>query len=174
MSSKIKSITDPKLSLDILTKEELDKIHEATLQIIENTGVRFPSERALAIWEAHGAEVDHDSQVVKVTGEVIEEALKQAPPAYPLAARNPEQDLPLDGNHVFLGTDGCGVQVQDLENGDIRTSKLQDVADIARVADSLEEIAFHWVAVSAQDYPPESRGLHELKVIWENSTKHIQ
>lgn len=174
MVGKIKSISDPKLSLEILTKEELDKIHQATLQIIENTGVRFPSKRALEIWEEHGAEVDHDRQVVKVKGEIIEEALKKGRPVYPLAARNPEQDLTLDGNHVYLGTDGCGVQVKDLEIGDIRTSTLQDVADIARVADYQEEIAFHWVAVSAQDYPAESRGLHELKAIWENSTKHVQ
>jgi trimethylamine--corrinoid protein Co-methyltransferase len=50
----------------------------------------------------------------------------------------------------------------------------QDVADIARVGDALEEIAFHWVAVSAQDYPARTRGLHELRAIWENSTKHAQ
>jgi len=174
MALNIKSISDPKLSLEILTKEDLDKIHQATLQIIEHTGVRFPSKRALQVWEENGAEVDHTTQVVKVKGEVIEEALAQGQPVYPLAARNPEQDLSLDGNHVYLGTDGCGVQVKDLETGEIRTSRLQDVADIARTADYLEEIAFHWVAVSAQDYPPESRGLHELKAIWENSTKHVQ
>jgi len=51
---------------------------------------------------------------------------------------------------------------------------LQDVVDIARVADFTSEIGFHWVAVSAQDYPAESRGLHEILAIWENSTKHIQ
>jgi len=42
------------------------------------------------------------------------------------------------------------------------------------VADYTEEIAFHWVPVSAQDCPPESRGLHELSAIWKNSTKHVQ
>ena len=51
---------------------------------------------------------------------------------------------------------------------------LQDVADIARIADATEEIGFHWVPVSAQDKPAESRGLHELKAVWENSTKHVQ
>jgi len=43
-----------------------------------------------------------------------------------------------------------------------------------RVGDYLDEIAFHWVAVSAQDTPAESRGLHELAAIWANSTKHAQ
>jgi trimethylamine---corrinoid protein Co-methyltransferase len=53
-------------------------------------------------------------------------------------------------------------------------SKLSDVGDIARVADATEEVGFHWVALSAQDKPVETRGLHEIKTIWENSTKHVQ
>ena len=174
MSKKIKSITNPKLSLSVLTPEEVGKLHSATLNIIENVGVRFPSRRALAIWEAHGAQVDRDSMVVKAKPELIEAALKQAPPAYSLAARDPAQDLPLDGNHVFLGTDGCGVEVIDIHSGQRRTSCLQDVAEIARIADDVEEIAFHWVAVSAQDKPAATRSLHEIKAVWENSTKHVQ
>lgn len=175
MSHKnIKTISDPKLKLEALTQEEVRKIHEATLHIIEKVGVRFPSKRALEIWEANGADVDHEKKIVKVKPQVIEEALKNCPPKYVLAARDPQQDLPLDGNHVCLGTDGCGVEVIDIETKEKRTSCLQDVRDIARVADATEEVAFHWVPVSAQDTPAETRGLHELKAVWENSTKHVQ
>ena len=174
MGRKIKSISDPRISLNILSPEDVQRIHTATLDVIESVGVRFPSHKALDIWEAHGATVDRDTMVVKAPGHLIEEALKKAPPVYTLAARDPEQDLPLDGNHVYVGTDGCGVQVIDLETGELRRSCLQDVADIARVADYVEEIAFHWTPVSAQDYPPHTRSLHEIRVIWENSTKHVQ
>ena len=66
------------------------------------------------------------------------------------------------------------MQVIDLETGELRRSCLQDVAEIARVADYVEEVAFHWTPVSAQDYPPHTRSLHEILVIWENSTKHVQ
>ena len=174
MSKKIKSISNPKLKLEVLTTEEVKKIHEATLWIIENVGVRFPSKRALEIWEANGARVDREKKIVRAKGDLIEEALKKCPPGYPLAARDPQQDLSLDGNHVYLGTDGCGVEVIDIHTGQKRTSGLSDVQDIARVADATEEVAFHWVAVSAQDAPAEARGLHEIKAVWENSTKHVQ
>ena len=174
MSKKIKSITNPKLRLEILTPAEVKKIHDATLWIIEKVGVRFPSKRALEIWAAHGAEVDTGKMVVRAKAELIEKALKSCPPVYPLAARDPQQDLPLDGNHVFVGTDGCGVEVIDIRSGVRRTSCLQDVADISRIADATEEVAFHWVPVSAQDMPPETRGLHEIQTIWKNSTKHVQ
>ena len=174
MPGQIKSITNPRLKLNVLSDEDVRRIHTATLDIIENVGVRFPSKKALDIWEAHGAVVDRESMVVKAPGHLIEAALKNAPPTYSLAARNPAQDLSLDGNHVYAGTDGCGVEVMDIRTGERRRSGLQDVADIARVADCLEEVAFHWVAVSAQDCPPQTRGLHELRAIWENSTKHAQ
>ncbi len=170
----IKSITNPRLHLDILSPEDVRRIHTATLDVIESVGVRFPSPQALDIWEAHGATVDRQTMVVKAPGHLIEEALKRAPPAYTLAARDPAQDLPLDGNHVYVGTDGCGVEVLDPFTGERRRSTLQDVADIARVADYLDEVAFHWVAVSAQDRPPETRSLHEIAAIWQNSTKHVQ
>lgn len=174
MSKKIKSISDPKLKLEILTTEEVQKIHDATLWIIEHVGVRFPSKRALEIWEANGADVDHEKKIVRAKPQLIEDVLKKCPPKYILAARDPQQDCSLDGNHVYLGTDGCGVEVIDIETGQKRTSCLRDVQEIARVADATEEVGFHWVPVSAQDMPVESRGLHEIKAIWENSTKHVQ
>ena len=174
MSKKIKSITNPKLHLEILTPQEIRKIHDATLWIIEKVGIRFPSKRSLDIWAAHGAEVDARKMVVRAKADLIEEALKTCPPVYPLAARDPQQDLSLDGNHVFVGTDGCGVEVIDINTGQRRTSCLQDVRDISRIADATEEVAFHWVPVSAQDMPPDTRGLYEIKAIWENSTKHVQ
>jgi len=174
MAGKIKSVANPRVSLNILSDQDVRRIHTATLDVIENVGVRFPSHKALDIWEAHGARVDRQTMVVKASGQLVEAALKKAPPAYALAARDPSQDLMMDGHHVFVGTDGCGVEVIDVHTGERRRSCLQDVADIARVADYMEEVAFHWVAVSAQDCPPESRSLHELRALWENSTKHAQ
>jgi len=174
MPKTIKSITNPKLRLEILTSAEIKKIHDATLWIIEKVGVRFPSKRALDIWAAHGAAVDTGKMIVRAKSDLIEKALESCPPVYPLAARDPQQDLQLDGNHVFVGTDGCGVEVIDIQTGKRRTSCLQDVADISCIADATEEVAFHWVPVSAQDRPAETRGLHEIHTIWKNSSKHVQ
>ena len=66
------------------------------------------------------------------------------------------------------------MEVIDINTGKRRSSCLKDVADIARIADGTEEIGFHWVALSAQDKPAESRGLHEILAVWQNSTKHVQ
>jgi len=160
--------------LEVLSPAAIRRIHEATLEVIEKVGVRFPSEQALDIWAAHGAAVDRATSIVKVPAYVIETALRKAPPAYTLAARNPAQDLPLDGHHVHVATDGCGIEVLDPWTLEVRRSSLKDVGDIARVADALDQVGFHWVAVSAQDIDPAVRTHEELLAVWRNSTKHVQ
>jgi len=170
----IKSIANPKISLNILTEAEVRQIHRATLDVIESVGVRFPSSLALDILEEHGASVDRQRQVARIPGHIVETYLAKAPPVYTLAALDPALDLPLDGHHSYLGTDGCGVEIIDAFTGERRRSTKQDVSNVARLADYLPQIAFHWAPLSAQDCPPQSRGLHELDAIWSVSGKHAQ
>ena len=174
MAQQIKSISNPKISLNILNQTEINQIHTATLDVIESTGVKFPSEKALDILEAHGAQVDRETMIARIPGQIVEESLAKAPPTYDLAALDASLDLPLDGNHSHLGTDGCGVEIIDAFSGERRRTTKADVSDVARVADYLEEIAFHWVPISAQDCPPQSRSLHELEAVWKVSKKHVQ
>lgn len=174
MSTPIKTISNPRFKIEILSRTDLECIHTATLDIIESTGVKFPLPRALDILEAHGATVDRATSIAKIPARVVMDALNSAPPAYALAARDSAQDLPMDGQHVFLGTDGCGVEVMDLATGALHRSQKADVAASAKLADALEEVSFWWAMVSAQDCLPPSRGLHELEAAWNNTTKHLQ
>jgi trimethylamine:corrinoid methyltransferase-like protein len=170
----ILSVSHPKIRLEILSTEDVRRIHTATLDLIENVGVRMPSPRAQEIIAAHGGTVDRVTDIVRIPGAIVDQALSKAPPAYTLAARDPALDLPMDGQHCHLGTDGCGVEVLDPATNQRHRSTLQDVQDAARVADYLDAIAFHWTPISAQDRPPESRSLHELLAIWSVSHKHVQ
>jgi trimethylamine---corrinoid protein Co-methyltransferase len=174
MTQKIKSISDPQISLNVLSMDDIRQIHAATLEVIENVGIRFPSQKALDILASHGARVDPAKMIAYIPAAIIEKALLQAPSSYTLSAMDAGLDLPLDGNHSYLATDGCGVEILDPYTGELRRSTKKDVADIARVADFMEEISFHWVPLSAQDCPPESRSLHELDAIWNVSGKHVQ
>jgi trimethylamine---corrinoid protein Co-methyltransferase len=103
MTKIIKSISDPKIRLDILSDEDIQQIHAATLEVIETIGVRFPSPKALEIFSAHGAHIDPAKKIARIPAHVIESALAKAPPTYDLAALDPDLDLPLDGNHSYLG-----------------------------------------------------------------------
>jgi len=129
MRRAISAVERPRLRLEVLSQDDVRRIHQASLEVIETVGVRFPSDQALDILEEAGAMVDRQSQIARLSGQMIEEALAKAPPSYVLCARDPALDLPLDGEHSYLSTDGCGVEVIDLETGERRRSTKQDVAE---------------------------------------------
>jgi trimethylamine--corrinoid protein Co-methyltransferase len=161
-----------RVKMDLLDESEVRQIHAATLDVIENVGIRFHSQRALDILEANGAAVDRETTVAKIPAEVVERALGTAPHEYVLGARNPEYDLPLDGEHVYISSDGCGVFARDARTGEVRSSVKQDLADTARVVQALDNVSATSAVVSAQDCPVETRVLHEFDACVRNSEKH--
>ncbi len=159
--------------IQYLSDEQLDQLQEATLRILEEVGVRFPSEKALTVLHGHGAKVDKATQNVKFPRDLVFKAMQTVPRYFVLGARAPEYDLQLQNGVTYFTTDGCGVQVVDLDTQTERASRKSDVAMMARVADALPAIAFIWPMVSAQDYG-KTAPLHEIEAIWNNSVKHVQ
>ena len=135
--------------LSYLENEQLDNLREATLHILENTGVQFPSEKALAIFAEHGAQVNHDSQVVKIPRDLVLKAMSTVPRYFNLGARNPDFDLQLQESVSFFTNDGCGHKVVDFKTGEHRASTKADVGMMARINDYLSSMAFSWTMVSA-------------------------
>jgi trimethylamine--corrinoid protein Co-methyltransferase len=174
MSAPLAPIVDPAFGVEVLDERALARVHEATLEVIETVGVRFPSERALEIWADHGAAVDRSTGIVKAPADLIERAMTLAPEAFTLAGRTPERDLPLDGRHVWAATDGCGVEMLDPRTGHRRRSTIADIADIARVIEEIPEVGFVWMPLSAQDVPAAIRPLRELATATSITSKHVQ
>ncbi len=159
--------------LQFLTDRQLDDLQEATLAILERTGVRFPSSTALKIFAEHGAQVDWQSQVVKMTPEFVLNALASIPRYFVLGARRPDYDLALQDGLTYFTTDGCGVETIDFDTRQRRPSCKKDVATMAQISDYLPSIGFVWPMVSAQDHA-ETAPLHEIDACWNNSVKHVQ
>ena len=161
------------LQLDVLTGDQVADIRAATLHILATVGVHFPSETALRVFSEHGAQVDKNSQVVRIPPEIVLEAMSHAPRVFPLSGRAEGSDLVLDGSASYFSTDGSGTEVIDFTTGEYRRSTKADVAMMARISDYLSSISFYWPIVSAQDYG-RSGPLHELDASFTNTVKHIQ
>jgi len=146
--------------LNFLSKEQLDSLQEAT-------------DKALKIFEDHGAIVDRESQVVKIPRDLVFKAMSTVPRYFTLGARNPEFDLQMEDGVSFFTNDGCGHKVVDSRTGEHRASRKADVGMMARINDYLSSMAFSWTMVSAQDCGLTSP-LHEIDVTWRNNTKHYQ
>jgi trimethylamine--corrinoid protein Co-methyltransferase len=163
----------PAYHTQILEDAQLDTLQSTTLEILEQVGIHCPSDKALQIYNEHGATVDFTRMLVKLPREVVLEAMSHAPRFYTMGARLPSFDLQLDGKTMFCATDGCGVETIDFTTRQRRQSKKDDVATMARVSDYLSALSFYWPIVSAQDFPA-TAPLHELDASFNNTVKHVQ
>jgi trimethylamine--corrinoid protein Co-methyltransferase len=163
----------PGYRLRSLSDDQLERMQAATLEILEEVGVRFPSQTALDVFADHGATVDRASQVVRMQGDLVRRALATVPRYFRVGARDPSCDFDLEDGATYFTTDGCGVETIDLDTGERRRSCKEDVARMAHVCDYLPSVAFYWPMVSAQDHG-RTAPLHELDASWNNTGKHVQ
>ena len=174
MTPRINPIA-PRLKWDVLSPAEIERMHEATLTIMEGTGIRFPSPRALDILEKGGCRVDRAQQLAKLPRAVVMEAVAQAPREYVLAGRDPACDMLIDGRHCYLSNDGSGVFVFDRVTGEKRPSTKADAAESARFVDALPAVSYYWgPVVTSQDVPAATKALHDAEAVLTNTSKHFQ
>lgn len=162
-----------KISFSVLSKDDLEAIHRATLDVLETTGIRIHSEKCLRILEEAGCTIDHKNHIALIPSHLVEEALRKKSRTIRLCARNPKYDANLDGRHVYITTDGNGTATYDPNTGQRRASTKDDIAKSAIIADALDEIHIYWPMVSAQDFPGHIRHLHDLEACFANTEKHV-
>jgi trimethylamine--corrinoid protein Co-methyltransferase len=171
-TADILSFNSP-LKYEVLSNDQLDTLKQGTYQILDQIGTKFPSQRALQIFADHGAQVDWEKEIVRMSPDLVDDAMSHARRSFILGGREERFDLILDGSRSYLATDGCGVRVIDLESRTERPSRKDDVAQMARVCDALPLISFFWPLVSAQDHGL-TAPLHECHAGLTNTLKHVR
>jgi len=159
--------------LTILSDSEVEQIHEASLRILKETGVKVPSEKVRKLLAENGAEIGGD--IVKIPKPMVEEAVKRAPREITLGARDPKCDLKIPAEEFpFMATSGFSPFVDDFETGERRYSTSSDLKDFALVSDYLDTVDFFWPVVIPNDLPAPIQELHSLVIALRNNRKHIQ
>jgi len=164
---------EPTARVEMFSERQLTRLRDATLAVLEETGVRFDSPQALDILHGHGARVDADTRIVRLPADLVERAMSHAPRQFVLGARDPSCDLDLGSGRTFATTDGCGTRIIDFETGEQRPTTKADVADVSRLIDALPGLAFWWPTVGAGDCGTTAQ-LHEIEAGWNNTVKHLQ
>ncbi|MCG8617229.1 MAG: trimethylamine methyltransferase family protein [Desulfobacterales bacterium] len=160
------------LSLNILTEDELQEIHHGTLEVLSETGVFVEDKAARDCFEEGGADVDHDSNIVRIPPHVVEDAIRSAPSKVILHGRDPKHDIVLESTRVHFTNFSEGVLVNDPFTGESREPTKQDLIDSARVIDYLPEIDFCEKAMGAHDVDQGAAALHNAEAYLTNTTKH--
>ena len=117
----------------LLSSDQVEAIHEASLTILEEFGIELMSARALDLFERAGAKVDRTNGSVFPDRGLVAEALKSTPAAFALTPRNAAHALRLGGDSINFTLVAGPPNVHDMERGR-RAGNLRDYCDLIRLA----------------------------------------
>ena len=163
-----------KLRISILDDEEIRKINETALSLLEEVGVAVPSEKALKVFADARADVDFEKKIVRIPSQLVADSLKKAPRRYTLCGRRPELDAKIgSGEGTYFYCSGEAAKVVDLNTGERRLSIKRDVENMAKIADYLPIVSLVWPTVSAGD-KGKTAPIHGVEACFNNTEKHVQ
>ena len=164
----------PKLKINVLDDTDIKKIDEATLSILEEVGIIFPSTKALKIFADARANVDFDKKLVKIPSHLVTHYLEKAPKRFIFAGRRPELDNRIgENNGTYFHFNGTTAYIADSETGERRRATKNDVVNMTRVADYLPMASAVWPSPGSID-KGETAPIHALEACFNNTEKHIQ
>lgn len=161
--------------ISILSEDDIEKVHENTLLILEETGVKVGSAKALDMLEHGGATVDRDIKTAYINEHMVNSAVKSMPKEIRLCARNPAQDMqtPRTG-YPYMATNGTAVYTVDHNTGEKRMTMGKDLMDFSVLSDAIDSIDYVWPIVTAHDGPEGGHGLNDFVISLKGTTKHFQ
>lgn len=159
-------------SFRVFTKDDLDAIHWATLDVLARTGVKVSfSGKILKMLEENGCTVDFKKELVLLPPHIVEECLRKFSKTITFFGRNPKHDCKFDGRHIFFITDTENTNTIDLETGEWKPSTRHELENLTRVTDALESFAWGSHLVTSLDKPPNVICLHDYAAALNNTEK---
>lgn len=155
-----------------LSNDEIERIDQATLTVLEKTGIKVESESVRQLLAQHGARVG--GNIVRLPREMVREAIEQVRREFTLAARDPSYSLAIPPANPLNTTSGYAPFVHDLETDEKRSSTGRDLRDFAVLADYLDCVTFFWPLAMPTDGPPPLEELSALDISLRNIRKHVQ
>jgi trimethylamine--corrinoid protein Co-methyltransferase len=127
--------------LTILTDEQVEQIHQGTLDVLAVAGARIHHDEALNVLKKAGCKVDFDQKLVKFPPALVEEALRKCPSSFRVKSRNPMHDMILGLDHVLF-FNFPGRDIVDLETWESREPTRQEHIELISVLDALPTVHF--------------------------------
>ena len=137
----------------LLTQEQVQRTHEASLEILENAGLLVRSGKARALFARHGCKVDSETQIVIFPRAVVEQYRKMLPPTFTFRGRDPKFDRTIPQDGPILVTGSSAPDLLDPLTGRERRARSDDIARIAHLIHELPAYDVFSVSTLADDAP---------------------
>jgi trimethylamine--corrinoid protein Co-methyltransferase len=154
-----RNLVNPYEPIEVLTAEQLERIHDTSMRILETHGLEFLNDAALDLLARAGASVDRGTRRVRFDRHMIAEYVAKAPKRFVLHARNPARSVTIGDNHIAFCAVSSAPNCSDLDRGR-RPGTFADYCDFLRLIQGLNVI--HLAAgypVEPIDIPPPVRHL---------------
>lgn len=157
-------------SIQCLDMNDYQQIHDASMRVLEEVGIRLPNERALDLLKKHGARIE--GQTAFIPRKLIETEMEKIPRTYEFRARNPERSL-IVGKDICAQTNAGCVFVQDMKTGP-RRAKIEDYANVQKIAQSLKHLNIVGAhPVNPMDVPDKYKHMYMCYETLKNTDKPV-
>jgi len=161
--------------LQVLPAGAESTLHDASLTLLAETGVRVGSAVAVERLSGAGAavETDGDEWRVRLPAALVERCIADAPASITCHGRDPASDFVAEPGRLGFATFGECLHIIDTTTGRRREATRADCARVARLVDALEELPVMERTLAPSDVPPATAPLHNLDVTLRNTGKHV-
>jgi trimethylamine--corrinoid protein Co-methyltransferase len=155
-----------------MSDEQCRKIHWASLEVMERTGVRLYEQEAIDLLRKAGASVS-DGNRVRIPSGLVEKAFTTVPKRVVLCDRHGNRVMPVEGYRSFYGPGSDCLNIIDHRTGERRKPVLQDIVEGMIVADALPNIDFVMSMVLPVDVPQIVADRYQMEAMLNYTTKPI-
>ncbi len=161
-------------SATLLTPGQVERVHEASLEILEDVGVLVHNQEARARFAKHGCRVDAETQVVTFPRAVVKEFRAAIPPTFTFHGRDPRYDRTIPDDGPLFVTGSSAPNVMDPHTGKERRSRSDDIARIAHLVNELPGYDVFGISTTADDAPPGQFSISRFYPALKNCLKPVR
>ncbi|MBE0683821.1 MAG: trimethylamine methyltransferase family protein [Anaerolineales bacterium] len=144
----------------LLTQEQVERIHEASLEILEEVGLKVRYEPARELFRLHGCHVEEER--VKFPRAIVEKFRKMAPPSFTFHGRDPKFDRTIPRDSPVIVTASSAPDIIDPVTGEERRAESIDIARIAHLINELPGYDIFSISTLADDAPADQFTISRL------------
>ncbi len=160
-------------SYKLLTDESIYKIHEAVMEIFEEIGFQVNSEASLELLKKAGARIDRKKNVVRIPRVTVLRLIRMAPHQVRLCGRDKKHDALLGDKRVYTGTGGTALYIYEPESNNRRQATLDDLKNITKLVDQLDNIHLLLLPTYPNDIPYEQVDVNRFFAGLNGTAKHV-
>lgn len=171
-NKQIKTIYDRSF-YNPLSPEDIVQIHNTSMDVFEQVGVKIAYQPVMELWRKAGAEIDVSNMVAKIDRNIVQKCINTAPKEIILCGRESKHDIKLSGKRAHIGTGGTALNILDLYTDERRPTTIRDVAAAARLVDACDNLDFFVISCFPCELSKPVVDINRFYAAINNTTKHV-